>query len=124
MRFVHVVMFVAVEVAPGADEFRVRRDQAHGQRERRDRVERQCVEFGVSRLAGGDVLHRMSVIVDGFDLHDVGEQIAIDAGLSAHVQRRRANAERGCDSEGERTEFHNERRIRFHGRPFEFIRIK
>jgi hypothetical protein len=70
---------------PGAYEFRVGRTQSHRQWKRRDRLEWQRVEFRVSGFAVGDVLQGMRMIVDRLDLHDIGEQIAIDSGLSVHV---------------------------------------
>ena len=75
VRFAHVVVRITIQIVPRANELRISRAQAHRQRKRRDRVEWQCVEFIVRFLAFRDVFQRMRVIVDRFDLHDLGKQI-------------------------------------------------
>jgi len=58
---------------PGADEFLIRRTQPDRQRESRDGVQWQRIEFIVRLLTGGDILEWMRMIVDGFDLGDLGQ---------------------------------------------------
>ena len=68
VRLAHVVVRVAIDRAPGADEFRIVQLEPHGQRKRLNGIQRQCVEFVVGFVALGDVFQRVRVIVDRFDL--------------------------------------------------------
>ena len=68
MRRAHVAVCVAIDRAPGADEFRIVQLEPDGQRKRLNGIQRQRVEFVVGLVALGDVFQRVRVIVDRFDL--------------------------------------------------------
>src|SRR6266536_1753378 len=102
---------------PRANEFRIGWIQAHWQRKRDDRIQRQRIEFIVRLLAFRDVPERMRVIVDRFDFHNLCKQIAIDAGLCESAIRQTQECSDQCDPECNRKWFLNLRHtIKEHGR--------
>ena len=83
VRLAHVFVAVAVDVAPGADEFRIIELQPRRQGKGLDVVQRQGVEFIVRLFTLGDELERMRVIVDGFDLCNLSGERRIGCRLRA-----------------------------------------
>src|SRR5215470_318866 len=94
----HVVILVAIEVFPCADEFGVIWGEPHRQRKRFDCFERQRVVFVVRFFAFAYVPERMSMIIDCFDLIDFGEKLWIGWCLRLDVYS--GNTE-GCYEYGE-----------------------